>query len=50
MRGTYNDLELVHSFRTTSTYNSFHESARHYIVDDRKASGDTAREGDTYSA
>ena len=50
MRGTYNDLELVQSFKTTSTYNSFYESERNYIVDDRKASGDTTREGHTYSA
>ena len=28
VRGTYNDLELVHSLKMTSTYNSFYESAR----------------------
>ena len=50
MVGTYDDLELIHSLKITSSYNSFYESARNYIVDDRKASGDTAREGDTYSA
>ena len=28
VRGTYNDLELVHSLKIASTYNSFYESAR----------------------
>ena len=27
VRGTYNDLELVHSLKIMSSYNSFYESA-----------------------